>query len=75
MNRVPIAYTRRSRVDADSTGDVSRDVQLTAIRRIAGDDGRAEEETAGREDLGRGGRYWDAGWNWIAAERAKGAKP
>jgi hypothetical protein len=34
-----------------------------------------EAETSGREDLGRGGRYWDAGWNWIAEEREKRAKP
>jgi hypothetical protein len=34
-----------------------------------------EKETAGREDLGRGGRYWDPGWNWIAEEREKWAKP
>ena len=34
-----------------------------------------EKETAGREDLGRGGRYWDAGWNWIAVEREKRGRP
>ena len=34
-----------------------------------------EVATAGRVDLGRGGRYWDAGYDWITAEREQRRMP
>ena len=32
-------------------------------------------EQAARDGLERGSAYWDAGWDWIAAQRERGAKP
>lgn len=39
LSRVPAAYLRRSYVDADSPGDISRDAQQAAIRKLAHADG------------------------------------
>ncbi|MFI5227124.1 MAG: recombinase family protein, partial [Candidatus Limnocylindrales bacterium] len=39
MERYPVAYIRRSYADANSTGDVSREVQESAIRELAHRDG------------------------------------
>lgn len=53
FTRVPVAYLRRSKVEAASPGDISRDTQLASVRARAGDD-------AGHlvviEDWGRSGR-------------------
>jgi hypothetical protein len=35
----------------------------------------AWEAQAARQNLDRGHAYWDAAWEWIAAEREKRAKP
>lgn len=39
MDKVPAAYIRRSFVDAQSPGDISRDLQRAAVRRLAAADG------------------------------------
>ncbi len=39
MDKVPAAYIRRSFVDAQSPGDISRDAQRAAVRRLAATDG------------------------------------
>ncbi len=39
IERIPVAYIRRSAADADSPGDVSRDVQESAVRDLAHRDG------------------------------------
>lgn len=39
MDRHPAAYLRRSFVDADSPGDISREAQRAAVRRLAAADG------------------------------------
>jgi hypothetical protein len=33
------------------------------------------QEQAARDGLARGAAYWDAGWEWIAAQRERRAKP
>jgi hypothetical protein len=35
----------------------------------------AWQEQAARDGLQRGAAYWDAGWEWIAAQRERRAKP
>ncbi|MBA2315193.1 MAG: recombinase family protein, partial [Chloroflexi bacterium] len=39
MDRYPAAYIRRSYVDAESPGDISKDAQLAAVHRLAQQDG------------------------------------
>lgn len=54
MTRIAIAYIRRSKVQEDSPGNISRDVQLTAIRARAGIDGHSDLLVL--EDWGKSGR-------------------
>ncbi len=35
----------------------------------------AWEEQAARDGIERGAANWDAGWEWIAAQRERGARP
>lgn len=53
MTRVPVAYLRRSKVEAASPGDVSRDTQLAAIRALAGQEA---DQLVVLEDWGISGR-------------------
>ncbi len=51
----PVAYRRRSKVEAASPGDVSRDTQMNAIRARAGIDGHNGDMLV-LEDWGKSGR-------------------
>lgn len=54
----------RNRLVGEGMTEATADTWITAWRAKAAQDG-----------LERGSAYWEAGWDWISAERVKQVKP
>jgi hypothetical protein len=71
--------SRRStpeRIDASQRAGTRRRLTLDGLSETTADAWIAAwEGQAARDGQERGSAYWDAAWEWIAAERRRRAKP
>jgi hypothetical protein len=70
--------SRRSSPERLDTAREAATIRRLELARLSAEGARAWvaawHAQAARDGLARDGSYWEAGWDWIAAERQRGAK-